>query len=305
MPRVQASIVLPYRLKLDAGPYPTGRSGQELEIHEVGPRSGKASTLAPILVGPVSGSLLPSFRRPKTMVSLVEALPETDDAEAQTESNARLADRLLLHTNRLLRAYRAITRDATITDLSRAEASPFRFRVLSGEAAAVAWESELIYEARLPKALMQPTRSITDRLHLLMASGSEPEVADLFLLDAESAIHEGRFREAVLFCWSTIDSTFNRKYDRTCRSESSAGEWAEARDFFKGVDFGLKNKMSAALYLVSGRSLFREPGDFWQKLSTSYNKRNGIIHRGENAGEDDARAALDVARRVVEIMSEL
>ena len=37
-----------------------------------------------------------------------------------------------------------------------------------------------------------------------------------------------------------------------------AGEWTEARDFFKGVEFGLRKKMSAALYLVSGRSLFRE-----------------------------------------------
>jgi hypothetical protein len=118
------------------------------------------------------------------------------------------------------------------------------------------------------------------------------------------AVHEGRFREAVLFCWSTIDSTFSRKYDDLVDAKL-AGEWAEARDFFKGVDFGLKKKMSAALYLVSGRSLFRESGDFWQQLSTSYNKRNGIIHRGESASEDDARRALDVARRVVEIMSAL
>ena len=63
--------------------------------------------------------------------------------------------------------------------------------------------------------------------------------------------------------------------------------------------------MSAALYLVSGRSLFREAGDLWQQLSISYNKRNGIIHRGESADEDDARRALSVARRVIEIMAGL
>ena len=82
--------------------------------------------------------------------------------------------------------------------------------------------------------------------------------------------------EAVLFCWSTIDSTFNREYDKLVDSKLD-NEWAEAREFFKGVDFPLKKKMSAALYLVSGRSLFREPGDLWQRLSSSYNKRNGII----------------------------
>jgi hypothetical protein len=63
--------------------------------------------------------------------------------------------------------------------------------------------------------------------------------------------------------------------------------------------------MSAALYLVGGRSLFREAGDFWRRLSNSYNKRNDIIHRGESAHEDDARQALDVARRIVEIMGAL
>jgi len=63
--------------------------------------------------------------------------------------------------------------------------------------------------------------------------------------------------------------------------------------------------MSAALFLVSGRSLFREPKDLWQRLSNSYNKRNGIIHRGESADEDDAHLALDIARTIVELMGAL
>jgi hypothetical protein len=43
----------------------------------------------------------------------------------------------------------------------------------------------------------------------------------------------------------------------------------------------------------------------WQQLSTSYNKRNAVIHRGESAEEADARQALEVARRVSEFMSTL
>ncbi len=50
---------------------------------------------------------------------------------------------------------------------------------------------------------------------------------------------------------------------------------------------------------------FVNPRDLWQKLSSSYNKRNGIIHRGESAIEDDARQALEVARRIEEFMSAL
>jgi hypothetical protein len=217
---------------------------------------------------------------------------------------SRQADQLLNLTNRLLRCYRSVTQNAEIIELSRAGASPFRFRLVSIAANPSTWESEITYRASSPKPVKLRIPGITKRVRDLLASRKEPEVADLFLLDAERPIHEGRFREAVLFCWSTIDSTFSRKYDELVDAKLG-DEWAEARDFFKGVDFGLRKKMSAALYLVSGRSLFRESKELWERLTVSYNKRNGIIHRGDNATEDDARRALEVARLVVEIMSTL
>jgi selenocysteine lyase/cysteine desulfurase len=71
------------------------------------------------------------------------------------------------------------------------------------------------------------------------------------------------------------------------------------------LDFKLRNKMSAGMYLVANRSLFREPDGFWKRLSASYSKRNAIIHRGENATEDEATQALAVARRIVQIMGEV
>jgi len=306
MPRVQASISLPYLLKLSNGLYQVraGSQYRELEINEPAPpllsSRGTFTGGPPLVVG--QATMPPSQR--KTVVAIVDNQPETENPEEQARLNGRQADQLLSLTNSLLRCYRAMTRNSDITELSRAEASPFRFRALAEADQAQAWEEELSFESSPPKVLSEPSETITERVRTLLASGSEPEVADLFLLDAERAIHEGRFREAVLFCWSTIDSTFNREYDKLVDSKLD-NEWAEAREFFKGVDFPLKKKMSAALYLVSGRSLFREPGDLWQRLSSSYNKRNGIIHRGESATEDDARRALEVALNVVKIMSTL
>jgi len=306
MPRVQVSISLPYLLKLSSGLYQVkvGPQYRELEINEPAPvllsSRGTFTGESGMVVGQAT---MPPLQR-KTIVSIVDNQPETDNPEEQARLNGRQAHQLLSLTNSLLRCYRAMTRNSDITELSRAEASPFRFRVLAEADEAHAWEEELSFESSPPKVLSEPSETITERVRALLASGSEPEVADLFLLDAERATHEGRFREAVLFCWSTIDSTFNREYDKLVDSKLD-NEWAEAREFFKGVDFPLKKKMSAALYLVSGRSLFREPGDLWQRLSSSYNKRNGIIHRGESATEDDARRALEVALNVVKIMSTL
>lgn len=278
MPRVRATLWLPYRLKLQASTFPTGRRGLELEVGETDARN--------------------------TAVSFMRDQPDTEDPADQSRLNDRHAEQLLNFTNRLLRCYRAITRDATITDLSLEQVGRFEFQIVSGGADGSVWEAELVFEFHPPTVPVQSPRKITKRVRELLAADREPDVADLFLLDAEQAIYEGRFREAVLFCWSTIDSTFNRKYDALI-DERLANEWSASRDFFKSVDFGLKNKMSAALYLISERSLFRESDDLWQKLSTSYNKRNGIIHRGESADEADSRQALDIARRISDFMSAL
>src|SRR5438874_781846 len=132
MPRIRASISLPYLLQVRIGSYPTGVEGRDLEVEE-----------PPLLPG----------LRPTTMVSTTLDQPDTVDAIEQGRLNARQADHLLSGTNRLLRCYRAITRKAGITELSRAEASPFRFRVVTEAASPPAWEPELTYEADPPRAL--------------------------------------------------------------------------------------------------------------------------------------------------------
>ena len=114
----------------------------------------------------------------------------------------------------------------------------------------------------------------------------------------------GRFRETVLFCWSTIDSVFNLKYNALVDAVL-AGEWADGREFLKDHTFGMRNKIGTVMHLISNRSLFREPENLWHEMTVSYHKRNDIIHRGENATEDDANRAIDVARRIVAVMDSI
>jgi hypothetical protein len=202
-----------------------------------------------------------------------------------------------------VRWYRAVRQRADITELTRAQASPFLFEVTAG-LEDPAWVTELKYTETGPTSLQFTVAQLTDTVRAGVATGNDPEVEVLFLLDAERALQLGRFREAVLLCWSTIDSVFNRKFDALVDAVLAA-EWSKARDFFTGPDFGMRNKMSAGLYLLARRSLFREPNRLWEKLTNSYNRRNAIIHRGENATEDEAREAIDVARQVVTVMNSI
>jgi hypothetical protein len=165
------------------------------------------------------------------------------------------------------------------------------------------WAEPLEYEA----ARVTVPTGLTE-LHLVvrdgLASAADPPVATLSLLDAEYAVKTGRFREAVLFCWSAIDSTFGRKFE-VLVDAALAGEWGEARKFFRGyAEIPMRHRMSAMMHLIANRSLYREPG-FWADLSASYDHRNNIIHRGSNATEADAELALAVARKVVAIMESL
>ena len=137
-----------------------------------------------------------------------------------------------------------------------------------------------------------------------LSGRTDPDVATLNLLDADYALSVGRFREAVLLCWGAIDSTYVRKF-KTLVDERLGEEWSEGRDLLKGIDFGLRHKMTTGLRLLTGRSLYAEPENFWQELSASYGLRNRIIHEGQVAHEDEAKVAIKVARRIVQIVASL
>ena len=166
------------------------------------------------------------------------------------------------------------------------------------------WNTPIFYDETESIRLTLTDEQLTDQIRTGLTSGRDPDVEILFLLDAERALQQGRFREAVLLSWSTIDSVFSRKYDSLVDA-AFVDEWSEAKTFFKGLDLGLKTKMSAGMRFVANRSLFSEPDDFWARMSRSYAKRNHIIHRGDNATEEEARQAIAVARSIVGIMNSI
>ncbi len=279
MPDLRVSVILPYYLRLGEGDYQTAQGGEVIHMRP---------------------PILEESSPPRTPLWAPFSLEDSADPDVIQRLRARCAEQLLTRINRLIRWYRAVSRRADITELTRAQVSPFEFAAIE-VAPSPEWLAPLAYEQPPPPVhldAVQTTAAVREGL----GTGRDPGVAELFLLDAERALHQGRFREAVLFCWSTIDSVFSRKYDLLVRAALDE-EWATGRDFFLGHEFGMRNKMSAVLHLVANRSLFREPDNLWQRMTTSYNKRNDIIHRGENATEDEAHAALDVARRIVTVMN--
>jgi len=298
MATVRISIHLPYLLVLPPGEYPT-------------PGVGGSVRLADGSVTNLDGTI-----EARTEAVAVFDAPDADDAEAQERQRQAEADRLLRRVNRLLRWYRVATGQATIIELTRARASPFRF-IVEGTGAAWGGDAPLEYEAaNLPepekrtraskkkKKKKKKKEKIGDTVRQGLRDGTDPDVATLNLLDAEYALSVGRFREAVLLCWGAIDSTFVRKF-KSLVDERLGNEWSEGRDFLKGIDFGLRHKMTSGLRLLAGRSLYTEPDNFWQELSASYSLRNRIIHDGQIAHEDEAKLAIKVARKVVEIVASL
>ncbi len=278
MATVRISIHLPYLLVLSPGEYATPGVGGSVRL--------------------VDGSLTSSDGtvEARTQVSAVFDPSGLDDPEAQERQRQAEADRLLRRVNHLLRWYRVATGQAAVIELTRAQASPFRFFVA---ATGMAWggDSPLEYEAASLAVPAKGSRvSFGDAVRLGLGDGNDPDVAVLNLLDAEYALSVGRFREAVLLCWGAIDSTFVRKFKRLVDNQLT-NEWAEGRDFLKGFDFGLRHKMTTGLQLVAGRSLHAEPDGFWRELSASYGLRNKIIHDGQIAQEDDAKLAIKVRGR--------
>ena len=67
-------------------------------------------------------------------------------------------------------------------------------------------------------------------------------------------------------------------------------------DFFNG--FNLGNELIRNLYnALAGREIHEQP--FWQAFKGSATRRNGIMHRGENATKEQAEATYEAAGKLI------
>jgi hypothetical protein len=122
MPELQVSVVLPYYLRLAAGDYQTAQVGEVIQL------------VAPILL---EGTLQ------RTPVRARFNPDDSADPEEIQKRRARCGEQLLRRINRLLRWYRSVSRQADITELTRAQVSPFLFEAIdwsdSGTQAVGSW----------------------------------------------------------------------------------------------------------------------------------------------------------------------
>ena len=294
MPRIRIECALPFPLPLPDGDY-ADMSAEPLGLRlEPADSPRKLTGYGEEPTGEDRTVISSHFQSNAVLPGFVEA-----------EKTAK-AKSLMGRINRLIRWYRVVSSDAAMSEVTLSKASPFIFFEAHSNQS---WARPLSFFippvqdrgfSFFTRALDENTAKVARGL----ASGMEPEVEELFLLDARQALEEGRFREAVLFSWSTIDAIFSRRFDSLVDG-ALADEWSESRKFLRGLDFGLRHKMTIGLRLVTRRSFFKEPAEFWSRLSSSYDRRNSIIHRGETASEIDAEHAIKVAEDVVKLMNEI
>ncbi len=287
MPKIKIAAVLPYFLRLENGDYPS--------------HIDKKSYLLTLQDTSSEGNNPAQEKR--SQVSSIFDGNTTSDDEVQL-LKIQEVEKLLQQTNRLLRWYRASTGRAEVTELTRAQASPFQFSsVQDEENGSSVWIEPITFEASpLPFASGQTVASLTQTVRVGLIEKGDPEVSKLFLLDAEQSLRAGRFRETVLFCWSAIDSTFDQKYKALAASVIK--NKADYNSFVNFRDATMRYRMSAGLHFCTGQSLYDQP-ELWVNLFTSYTKRNSIIHDGASAQETDAELALLAAQQVIEFLRAL
>jgi hypothetical protein len=111
MPDVRVSISLPFALLLTEGDFQTGAVGEVIRVS----------------AGPLEETGL------QTLISATFPHPDIEDPDAIQTLRVEDADRLLPRTKRLLRWYRSVRRRADINELTRAQASPFRYEIDGAE----------------------------------------------------------------------------------------------------------------------------------------------------------------------------
>jgi len=158
MPIVRVTIDLPYLLILPPGEYPTPGEGGIVHLFEVS---------------------VPVSNGTDVRQTQASGVFDASDNEPRQRRRGSEADRLLRRVNHLLRWYRVTTGHATIVELTRSQASPFRF-TLEGTGAAWGGEPPLEYEAQPPLSSAAGSRAAFGELVRQGLSGkTDPDVATL------------------------------------------------------------------------------------------------------------------------------
>jgi len=126
MPELQVSVVLPYYLRLAEGDYQTAQVGEVVQI------------VSPLLLEGTA---------PRTLVRARFNPEDSADPEEVQRRRARCSEQLLRRINRLLRWYRSVSRRADITELTRAQVSPFQFEAIGAAPSVEEWTATLEYGA--------------------------------------------------------------------------------------------------------------------------------------------------------------
>jgi len=231
-------------------------------------------------------------------LALMDFTTDVDISLIQNVMNefARCANITLTTVNRLVAWYRIQTRRHYITELVLPQVEFALLNVVE----------PVRRDLRLYRYKeLRPVNEIlsNEEMEVLKQNVSNlkpPPLEDLLLLDAEDALSQHRYKECVLICWSAIESIFDplirvKLKERLPDIGFDIGQagWNIERDlwFFTRLDILPK--------LLADFSFKELPDNFWNRLQSSRNIRNQVVHEGGDVEEDDAANTLAVTRDFV------
>jgi len=223
---------------------------------------------------------------------------DVDISQIQNVMNefARCANITLTTVNRLVAWYRAQTKRHYITELVLPQVEFALFSVVEPVR-----RDLRLYRYKEPRPVNEILSD--EEMEVLKQNVSNPQpppLEELLLLDAEEALSQHRYKECILICWSAIESIFDPLIRAKLKERlpdigfdiGQAG-WNIERDlwFFTRLDVLPR--------LLADFSFKGLPDDFWNRLQSSRNVRNQVVHEGEDVEEDDAANTLAVTREFV------
>jgi len=151
----------------------------------------------------------------------------------------------------------------------------------------------------MPRGFVDLTPSLWNRLRNALRSRSEPPVEDMLLLDAKDALAQHLYRECIIITWNAIEYVFDPFIRRCFQQMRPSISEGTLQNFERDLHF--LNRADTLIALLTGFSFrYSISPEFWQMFTASRNKRNNLVHRGEDATIEDARDALSVGEQIIE-----
>jgi hypothetical protein len=203
-------------------------------------------------------------------------------------------DKALDAVNKLIDAYRSITKQEHITRLGELSINMIYFIDLK--------EGWYTLPMNIETATMNRSKIEIEKIETMLEKGERPDLYTLLLLDAQNSFDSKDYALAIVQSFQGLEIFLETYLLKELQNRKNYSE-QQALDYLStGNNWKTKTRLKEVLKEATGTSLAEIDKNTWDMFCITYDTRNKVVHKGKEASGHEVDNVLKCNIHIIELL---